>query len=40
MNEILAHFTQHELPSVWLLAFAGFLGGVAFTFALLVRKLK
>jgi hypothetical protein len=40
MNEILAHITQHDVPNIWLAAFAGFLGGVAFTFALLARKLK
>ena len=40
MNEIIAHITQHELPSVWLAAFAGFLAGVACTFAMLARKLK
>ena len=40
MTEILAHITQHELPSVWLAAFAGFLAGVAVTFAMLARKLK
>ena len=40
MNEILAHITQHEVPSIWLAAFAGFLAGVACTFAMLVHKLK
>jgi hypothetical protein len=40
MNEVLAHLTQHEVPSFWLAAFAGFLGGVAFTLAMLARKLK
>jgi hypothetical protein len=40
MNEILAHITQHEVSSFWLAAFAGFLAGVAFTFAMLSRKLR
>jgi hypothetical protein len=40
MNEIIAHITQNELPSIWLAAFAGFLAGVACTFATLARKMK
>jgi hypothetical protein len=40
MNEILAHITQHEVPAFWLMAFAGFLGGIVFTVAVLARKLK
>jgi hypothetical protein len=40
MNEIIAHVTPHELPSFWLAAFAGFLAGVAVTYAMLARKLK
>jgi len=40
MHEILAHITQQEVPSFWLAAFAGFLAGVATTYAMLARKLK
>ena len=40
MNEILAHITQFDVPTVWIAAFAGFLGGVAVTFAMLARKHK
>jgi hypothetical protein len=40
MNEILSHITQFEAPTIWLAAFAGFLGGVAATYALLARKGK
>ena len=40
MHEILAHITQQEVPSFWLAAFAGFLAGVAATYAMLARKLK
>jgi hypothetical protein len=40
MNEILAHITQIELPTVWVAAFAGFLGGVAATYAMLARRMK
>jgi hypothetical protein len=38
MNEILAHITQLEFPSLWLAAFAGFVAGVAVTFAMLAYK--
>ena len=40
MNEILAHITQFELPMVLLAACAGFLGGVAVTYAMFARKHK
>jgi hypothetical protein len=40
MNELLAHITQFELPTIWLAAFAGFLAGVATTYAVLARKWK
>jgi hypothetical protein len=40
MNQILAHFTATELPSIWLAAFAGFAAGVAVTFAMFARKLR
>jgi hypothetical protein len=40
MNDILAHITLYEAPSLWLAAFAGFLAGVATTYAMLARKLK
>ena len=40
MIEMLAHITHQELPSFWLAAFAGFLAGIAVTFAMLARKLK
>jgi hypothetical protein len=40
MNEIFAHITQHDVPSFWLAVFAGFLAGVACTFAMLARKLR
>ena len=40
MHEILAHITQYELPTVWIAAFAGFLGGVAVTYAMRARKIK
>ena len=40
MTELLAHITQTEMPSLWLAAMAGFIGGVAVTFAMLARKLK
>jgi hypothetical protein len=40
MNEILAHITQQDVPGFWLAAFAGFLAGVAVTFAMLARKMK
>jgi hypothetical protein len=40
MHEILAHITQIEVPTFWLAAFAGFLAGVAATYAMLARKLK
>jgi hypothetical protein len=40
MNEIIAHITQHELPSFWLAALAGFLAGVAATYVMLARKLR
>jgi hypothetical protein len=40
MHEILAHITQFDVPTFWLAAFAGFLGGVAATYAVLARKLK
>jgi hypothetical protein len=38
MNEIFAHITQFEVPSLWLAAFAGFMAGVAVTFAMLAHK--
>ena len=40
MIEILAHITQQEVPGFGLAAFAGFLAGVAFTYAMLARKPK
>jgi hypothetical protein len=40
MNEIIAHITQQDVPSVWLAAIAGFLAGVACTLAMLARKLR
>ena len=40
MHEILAHITQQEFPGFWLAAFAGFLAGVATTYAMLARKIK
>ena len=40
MNEILAHITQYDAPSLWLAAFAGFMAGIAATYATLARKLK
>jgi hypothetical protein len=40
MSELFAHITPAEGPSLWLIAFAGFVTGVAVTFALLARKLK
>jgi hypothetical protein len=40
MHEILAHITQFEIPAFWLAAIAGFLGGVAATYAVLARKAK
>ena len=36
----LAHITPHEVPSFWLVAFGGFVAGVAVTYAFLARKLK
>jgi hypothetical protein len=38
MNEVLAHITQYEVPGYWLASFAGFIAGVAVTFAMLARK--
>jgi hypothetical protein len=38
MNEVLAHVTQYEIPGYWLAAFAGFMAGVAVTFAMLARR--
>ncbi len=38
MNEVLAHITQYEVPGYWLAGFAGFIAGVAVTFAMLARK--
>jgi len=40
MIQILAHITETEMPSLWLAALAGFVGGVAVTLAMLARKLK
>jgi hypothetical protein len=40
MNEVVAHITQYDLPGVWLAAFAGFMAGVAVTFAMFARKVK
>lgn len=40
MSEIFAHITVQEVPSMWLAALAGFLGGVAFVYAMLARKTK
>ena len=40
MNEVLAHITQFDVPAIWIAAFAGFMAGVAVTFAMLARKLK
>ena len=40
MNEILAHITPLDIPTFWLAAIAGFLAGVATTYALFVRKWK
>jgi hypothetical protein len=40
MIQILAHITEQEMPSFWLAALAGFIGGVAVTFAMLARKIK
>jgi hypothetical protein len=40
MNEVLAHVTQYEVPGYWLAAFAGFMAGVAATYAMLARKTK
>jgi hypothetical protein len=40
MNEVLAHVTQFEVPGYCLAAFAGFIAGVAVTFAMLARKTK
>jgi hypothetical protein len=38
MSEILSHLTQYDVPAVWLAAFAGFMAGVAVTFAMLARR--
>jgi hypothetical protein len=38
MTEVLSHMTQFDVPAVWLAGFAGFMAGVAVTFALLARK--
>jgi hypothetical protein len=40
MIQILAHITENEIPGFWLAAMAGFIGGVAVTLAMLVRKSK
>jgi hypothetical protein len=40
MTEILSHITQYDVPAVWLAALAGFMAGVAVTFAMLARKAK
>jgi hypothetical protein len=40
MVQLLAHITENELPGFWLAAFAGFIGGVAVTLAMLARKRK
>jgi hypothetical protein len=40
MSEILSHITQFDVPAVWLAALAGFMAGVAVTFAMLARKVK
>jgi hypothetical protein len=40
MNEVLAHITQYEVPGYCLAAFAGFIAGVAVTFAMFARKTK
>ena len=40
MIEVLAHITPAEGPSLWLIAFAGFVVGVAATYAFIARKLK
>jgi len=38
MYEILAHITQYEVPGYWLAGFAGFMAGVAATYAMLARR--
>jgi glycerol uptake facilitator-like aquaporin len=40
MNEVLAHVTQYDVPGYWLAALAGFMAGVAVTFAMLARKAR
>jgi hypothetical protein len=40
MNEVLAHITQFDLPTILVVACAGFLGGVAVTYAMLARRMK
>jgi glycerol uptake facilitator-like aquaporin len=40
MSEILAHITQYDVPGYWLAGFAGFLAGVAVTYAMFARKTK
>lgn len=41
MHEILAHITQQEVPSIWLVACGSFAAGAAVTYAILwARKIK
>jgi hypothetical protein len=40
MIEVLAHITQQEVPSIWLVALASFIGGFATAFAMLVARSK
>jgi len=38
MTEVLSHITQYDVPAVWLAALAGFMAGVAVTYAMLARR--
>jgi hypothetical protein len=41
MIDILAHITQNEVPSIWLVALVSFAAGVAVTYGMIaVRKMK
>ena len=40
MYAILAHITEFELPSLGLAVAAGFVAGVAVTWAVLARRMK
>jgi hypothetical protein len=40
MFDLIAHITEQEVPSFWLVGLVGFVTGVAVTLGVMIRKLK